>query len=317
MTQFKLNDFDTQGDKSLTASVVNLVCAGWSLRRIAKHLKLKSHQQVAYHRDKAVKQRILTHSPEGWVMVEYNHSIVPRVSTRCQKTRALGGAGVKSVNARQCSLVAGRGSGERVDCPSYASARRWGKHAVSGVFPIRRVGDWKGVEALCDRVVLIKPAQFVFKSGDVTLTVRKRSVKVNVYNLKGSKLDVVLEQAREVARVHLADFMVNFGFELGSGEFRASNADWVLSKELSKPFLRFKPDLSDASHPEQVEVDQDAQAEIEGLLSGSLRKEIKASLAFLGESVSKLSGYEIDVTLKLEDIQQRLERIEKGFGGLK
>jgi len=310
MTQFKLNDFDTGGEKSLTASVVNLVCAGWSLRRIQKYLKLKSHQQVAYHRDKAVKQRILTHSPEGWVLVENNHSIVSRASQGCQKNSALGGAGVKSVNTRQCSLVAGRGSGERVDCPSYSPVQRWGKHAVSGVFPIRRVGDWKGVEALCDRVVLLKPAQFVFKSGDVTLTVRKRSVKVNVYNLKGSKLSVVLEEARVVAGVALADFMVSYGFELGQGEFRASNADWVLSKELSKPFLRFKPDLADASHPEQVEVDQDAQGEIESLLNGSLRREIKASLAFLGESVSKLSGYEIDVTLKLEDIVARLERIE-------
>jgi len=284
MTQFKLNDFDTGGEKSLTASVVNLVCAGWSLRRIQKYLKLKSHQQVAYHRDKAVKQRILRHTPSGWVSGLVTSPIVSRASKGCQKTRALGGAGVKTM--------------------------RWGKHAVSGVFPIRRVGDWKGVEALCDRVVLLKPAQFVFKSGDVTLTVRKRSVKVNVYNLKGSKLSVVLEEARVVAGVALADFMVSYGFELGQGEFRASNADWVLSKELSKPFLRFKPDLADASHPEQVEVDQDAQGEIESLLNGSLRREIKASLAFLGESVSKLSGYEIDVTLKLEDIVARLERIE-------
>jgi len=310
MTQFKLNDFDTLGEKSLTASVVNLVCAGWSLRRIAKHLKLKSHQQVAYHRDKAVKQRILRHShTAGWI-AEYDAPFVSRASKGCQKLTALGGAGVKTI-ARQCSLVAGRGSGERVDCPSYAPVQRWGKHAVSGVFPIRRVGDWSKVESLCDRVVLITPAQFVFKSGDVTLTVRKRSVKVNVYNLRGSKLSVVLAEARVVAGVALADFMVSYGFELGPGEFRASNADWVLSKELSKPFLRFKPDLSDASHPEQVEVDVDAQVEIESLLSGSLRKEIKASLAFLGESVSKLSGYEIDVTLKLEDIQARLERIEK------
>lgn len=285
--QFKLRDFDGLPEVSLTLSVAKLTAAGWSLRKIQKHLKLRNHQNVAYHRDKAIKQRILTPQPSGWVLRS------PRLmaSQRCQRKKAVGKA--------FCRLTA-------KSLVEVEPVRvRWGKHAVKGVFGFRREPNWVLIKDLAHRTILIKPKQFVFYDGCVTLTVRSRSVRVDVFGLEGATLEQVLERAREVARVKLGDFMRDFGGVLREGVFRASNADWTLNRELSKPFLRFKPSLSDASHPKQVEVNEFEKDRIERLLDGSLEKRFARLESMFEGLMEKLNNVNNVDSVKAPDWRDR------------
>lgn len=173
----------------------------------------------------------------------------------------------------------------------------WKAHHVRGSAGVRREGDWVKVRRLAHRINRITPNQFIFYFNDCTLTLRRKSVQVEVFGLKSQDEKRLYSEASGKARVVLADFMRDFGFQFNEFEWRKP-VHWVLSKELSKDILRFKPDLADGSHPEQVEVyTSEARGAISSLVDGSLLARIaglelvvKTQAIALERLVSKLEG---------------------------
>ena len=299
--QFKLSDFDGKPEKSLTMRVVGLVLAGKNYKDVARLLGLKKKQNVAYYVSKAKKLGLIEKAETGvWIS-----------GTEVVKTFQEEYPVVKTLRA---SIS---GSGVPVLGP------RWSKHNVQSWFPIRSTVEWARVRGLAHGVNdNLGFPQFYFNFGDVRLRVCKTKVEVTVHGLNGSTWKGVELQAWERAKQPLADFMVSAGVELGESQgWRCRGTDWVLRRDLSEPLLRLKPDLADATHPEQVEVTEQAKNEIEALLDGSLRSQVKADLTDLARSVNFLTletqkavNQQVDVALLLQDIQTRLERIERKLG---
>lgn len=273
--------------KALPPTVWEYLEAGLPIRAIARKLGLKHHQNLYPTLKRLEKEGKVRHLPHGWV-VNYDYWKSERQSEGGKLLVMKGGWG--AVGGKERGL--------------------WEAHKVSAFARIRRFGDWERVKAYCQG----KAGNWVFRRGDVTLVLRKRTVQVVVHGLRGDGAGVVSRRALNVALPVLRLFEREFGFVFGVLEWQGG-FHWALDKVVSKPILAVAPGLADSTHPEQVEIHfEEERRALQELLSGGLRADLNDLIREQRERIEALELLVREQAVVLSKVVELLKLERKGVG---